>query len=279
MLIGFDADGSLLPRRLASRLVVSLKGVAAEEKRFERGLARLGLASMALLEGRNCRRGRLVVVTSEHSRRQAMSAYQLVREETRVVSEGIDLERWPRIERHQPSGPLRLLTVGRQYPRKDTAALIEAVRLLGSLGVEAALTVVGGGPELPRLRRLTASLGVEDRVRFSGEVDFTELKKQYRESDVFCLASRQEGFGIVLLEAMASSLPVVATHAGAIPEVVVEGETALLAPAGAAREMAEAVARLAGEPTLALRLGEAGRRRVAAFAWPRVAERFLSSIR
>lgn len=279
VLIGFDSDGSLLPRRLADRLVVSLKGVAAEEKRFERGLPRLGLASMARLERRNCRHGRLIVVTSEHSRREAISAYGLPERRTRVVPEGIDLERWRLVDHPRRVGPLRILTVGRQYPRKDTATLIEAVRCLGGLGVEARLSVVGGGPELPRLERLAAILDVEDRVCFTGEVDFTELKSQYRDADVFCLTSRQEGFGIVLLEAMASSLPVVATRAGAIPEVVVEGETALLVPVGSARKVADAIATLAWEPDRARDLGEAGRRRVASFAWPLVAERFLSTIR
>lgn len=276
--IGFDADGSLLPRRLASRLVVSLKGVAAEEKRFESGLPRLGLASMAVLERRNCRHGRLVLVTSEHSRRQAISAYGLTERSTRVVPEGIDLERWPQIDRPPRSGPLRLLTVGRQYPRKDTATLIEAVHRLGSSGVEARLSVIGGGSELPRLKRLAASLGLESRVRFTGELDFAELRRQYRDADVFCLASRQEGFGIVLLEAMASSLPVVATRAGAIPEVVVEGETALLVPVGDARAMAEAIETVARRPELERRFTQAGRKRASEFAWRIVAKRFLSAL-
>lgn len=278
VLVGFDVDGSLLPRRLARRLVVSLKGVAAEEKRFERGLPRLGLSILARLERRNCRRGRLVVVTSEHSRRQAISAYGLRRDDTRVVPEGIDLERWPSIERRRHSASLRILTVGRQYPRKDSATLIKALRHLESSGIEARLSVVGGGPELPRLRRLAAELGLEECVSIVGEVDFSELRKQYRQADVFCLASRQEGFGIVLLEAMASSLPIVASRAGAIAEVVAEGETALLAPEGDAGELAEALKRLAREPDLARDMGQAGRRRVEAFAWPLVARRFLSSI-
>ncbi len=277
--IGFDVDGSLLPRRLANRLVVSLKGIAAEEKRFERSLAHLGLASLAFFEGRSCRRARLVVVTSEHSRREAIRVYGLVEARIEVVPEGIDLERWPVIDRPPPTGELRLLTVGRQYPRKNTKTLIEAMPYLERLGVAASLTVVGGGPELPRLRALALSLGLTDRVRFAGEVSFESLQDHYREADLFCLLSRQEGFGIVLLEAMASVLPVVAARAGAIPEVVVDGDTALLVPAEDARAAAEAIARLAADPALARRLGGAGRARAEAFDWPLVAERFITAIR
>jgi glycosyltransferase involved in cell wall biosynthesis len=80
--------------------------------------------------------------------------------------------------------------------------------------------------------------------------------------DAFAMPSIWEGFGIVLLEAMAAGKPVVASRVATIPEVVVDGETGLLVPAGEAAALAEALASLALDPDLARRMGEAGRARL-----------------
>jgi glycosyltransferase involved in cell wall biosynthesis len=80
--------------------------------------------------------------------------------------------------------------------------------------------------------------------------------------DVFAMPSIWEGFGLVLLEAMAAGRPVVASRVATIPEVVVDGQTGLLVPAGDPLALAEAIARLAADPALARQLGEAGRDRL-----------------
>jgi glycosyltransferase involved in cell wall biosynthesis len=80
--------------------------------------------------------------------------------------------------------------------------------------------------------------------------------------DVFAMPSIWEGFGLVLLEAMAAGRPIVASRVATIPEVVVDGETGLLVPPGEPLALAEALAQLADQPALASRLGEAGRQRL-----------------
>jgi glycosyltransferase involved in cell wall biosynthesis len=80
--------------------------------------------------------------------------------------------------------------------------------------------------------------------------------------DVFAMPSIWEGFGLVLLEAMAAGRPIVASRVATIPEVVLDGETGLLVPAGDPLALADALARLAADPDLASQFGEAGRERV-----------------
>jgi glycosyltransferase involved in cell wall biosynthesis len=112
------------------------------------------------------------------------------------------------------------------------------------------------------LRAYAAERGMEDHVSFEGfRADVPGL---LAELDIFVLPSLWEGFGLVLLEAMAAGRPVVASAVGPIPEIVVEGETGLLVPPGDSDALARAVVRLLRDPRLAARLGRAGRARVEA---------------
>ena len=279
LIVGFDIDGFALPRASAPRRVVCLKGVAAEEMAFERGWPRLRLGLLARLEGRNARRARRVFVTSGHSRRAASDAYGLPAEKLSVVPEGIDLAPWDAlcaVPRPSRGGPPVVLSVARQYPRKNTASLIDAMPRVRAQVPGARLRVVGGGPMLRDLRRRAAALGLSEAVSFMGEVPRdADVRQEYFGADVFCLPSLQEGFGIVFLEAMAAGLPIVAARAGAAPEVAAEGEAALLVPPGDTGALADALVRLLRDAGLRARLGEGGRRRVRRYGWTEVARRFL----
>ena len=133
----------------------------------------------------------------------------------------------------------------------------------------ARLRVVGVGPELERLTTLHAELGLGQSVAFLGHIPFEQLAREYRDCAVFCLPSRQEGFGIVFLEAMAAGRPVVACRAAAIPEVVPDGAAGLLAPPGDPAALAEALIALltdrdaGGAPGSARGRGRRGLRRAA----------------
>lgn len=291
--VGFDLDGVFL--RPVSKgapdvpYAVALKGVAADERRFEEGLPRVTLALQAALEGRNARRASRVVVTSEHCRRVAVTAYGLDPERVAVVPEGIDLAAWPPAA--EPLGaegaeaglgegrPPVILSVARQYRRKDTRSLLEAFARVAPRRPEARLRVVGGGPELPRLRARARELALGDRVAFLGEVpDEGAVRREYLGADVFCLPSLQEGFGIAYLEAMAAGLPVVAARAAAVPEVVPDGEAGILVPPRDPAALAAALERLLDDEALRRRLGEAGRRRVERYDWKVVAGELLEAL-
>ncbi len=120
--------------------------------------------------------------------------------------------------------------------------------------------MVGDGPERPNLESQAEQLGLVDRVHFLGyQSDVTGILSYM---DIFALPSFGEGFGLVLLEAMACSKPVVATDVMSIPEIVQQGETGLLVPAQDVSALAQALETLIGNPELRDRFGKAGFQRV-----------------
>jgi glycosyltransferase involved in cell wall biosynthesis len=165
------------------------------------------------------------------------------------------------------------------YPRKNLGTLFRAYAHLQAAGVPFEGWVVGDGPCREAWERLRDRLGLRAQVTFLGTIPRRDLVRRYREASLFCLPSRQEGFGIVFLEAMASGLPVVAARAAAVPETVVEGEVGLLADPDDPAELADALGRLLGDPVLRADLGAGGRRRVERYRADRVAGQFLTSVR
>jgi glycosyltransferase involved in cell wall biosynthesis len=172
-----------------------------------------------------------------------------------------------------PADAPLVLEVGRLIEQKDHATLLRAVAQVP----EARLAILGWGPLEERTTALAAELGIADRVLLPGRV---EPRDWLERADVFAHTARWEGFGIVLLEAMLAGLPVVATGVSAIPEIVVDGETGLLAPAGDAGRVAEHLRLLLGDETLRRRLGEAGRARArGAFSVAAMADRTVEVYR
>lgn len=287
-IVGFDLDGCFLPRSTSGSLrVASLKGVAADEARFESGVPRARLRLLAALEARAARKADRVVVTSRYCLERAAEAYGLSRSRFDIVPEGIDLERWSDALRRTAAGASddrrgapTVLTVARQYPRKDTRSLLEALPTVLASVPDARLRIVGGGPELPALKRRAAELAVEASVTFLGELGRRDdVAREYARADVFCLPSRQEGFGIVFLEAMATGLPIVACRTAAVPEVVPDGDVGLLVPPSDPPTLARALVRVLRSPDFGRRLGAAGRERARRYDWSRVAERFMTVVK
>lgn len=293
LVVGFDLDGWALPPKLPARLgfryVVALKGVAAEEVKFESGWSRLRFEGIRRLEGRNARKAERVFVTSDYAAKAAIAAYGLDPSRVRVAPEALDegvlrraeAARSARLsddERAREPEPV-VLCVARQYRRKDIPTLLRAFERVVVRLPDARLRIVGEGPELRANRSLTARLKLEDRVSFTGSIASTDaLDAEYRAASVFCLPSRQEGFGIVFLEAMAYGLPIAAAAAGAVPEVAPDGVTSVLVPPGDAPALADALLRLLTDRPLAERLGQAGAARVARFDWPGTGRAFLAGL-
>jgi glycosyltransferase involved in cell wall biosynthesis len=269
--VGFDLDGYLRPAG-APPHVVCLKGVIADELRFEKGEIRAGLAKQAALERRNLMRAGHVVATSGYSA-QCIVNYYGYTGEISVVPELIDLGRWnelfgrvpPRGEQHE----FRLLTVGRFYARKRIGLLLEAMaRLAGESRV--GLRIVGDGLEGERWRALAQNLDLGERCCFLGDVSYEQLAQEYLYADAFVFPSAQEGFGIVLLEAMAAGLPIIATRSAAIPEVAPHALFAESTPAG----LAGAIRQLVESEDLRRTLATESRRRVLQFEAGQVARQF-----
>ncbi|MCC6418171.1 MAG: glycosyltransferase family 4 protein [Gemmataceae bacterium] len=279
LIVGFDIDGFLWSGRgRRSPYVVSVKGVLAEEARQETGRWRWLLGALARLERRNVRRAPLVLTTSDYCRRALVRHYGVPARRVRLVPEGIDLARWQRLVREVPptGDGATVLCVARQYRRKHVADLLRAMPLVRRVVPHARALVVGDGPEHANLRRLWAELQLGETVRLLGEIpDDEAVARLYRQADVFCLPSVQEGFGIVFLEAMASGLPVVATTAAAIPEVVPQGNAGILVRPGDVEGLAAALAELLRAPRQRAACAAFGREHVRQFDWPVVAGRFL----
>ena len=170
-----------------------------------------------------------------------------------------------------------MLTVGRLVEHKGQDQVIRALALLRESEPDLRYAVAGSGVFGIRLRALASELGVEDRVVFLGHVEDDELPALYNVSDVYVGASRVavdhvEGFGISLIEAAATSLPVIAGREGGMPEAVVEGVTGLLADPYDPASLAAAIRSLLDAPDHAAKLGAQGRRMAESrYNWQRVA--------
>jgi glycosyltransferase involved in cell wall biosynthesis len=166
------------------------------------------------------------------------------------------------------------LAVGRLIEQKDHATLLRAFARVREQQPEARLAILGAGPLEVETRALAASLGIHDAVTLPGR---TDIRDWLLRADVFVHTSRWEGFGIVLLEAMLAGLPVVATRVSAVPEVVVDGVTGALVPAGDVEGVARELGTLLADRERARRIGEAGRERARTeFSVERMTERTIA---
>ncbi len=155
-------------------------------------------------------------------------------------------------------GP-RLLSVARldaseRYKGIDTTleALVEVRKQHPTLRY----WVAGDGTDRPRLEQLARDLGVADSVEFLGRIPDEELHRRYAACDLFVLPSRAEGFGIVFLEAASYRKASVGADSGAIPEVIGDGETGAVVPAGDARQLAARLLALLGDAPRVRSMGE-----------------------
>lgn len=176
---------------------------------------------------------------------------------------GLDRGRW-------------LLSVARLTPHKGIDTGLRALAKLRERYPDLGYAVVGSGEQLPALQEMARALGVADRVRFLTEVPDSDLPGLYNCVEIYCGLSRitaeaAEGFGISLVEAAASGVPVVAGRSGGVPEAVQEGETGLLVDPERPDEVCGAIRSLLDDRALAGRFGAAGRRAVETYYnWDRV---------
>ena len=158
-----------------------------------------------------------------------------------------------------PDGPL-VGVVGRSVRQKGIDVLLEAFPSVALKHPGARLVVIGDGPQRPALVARARRLGLGDLVTFTGWVE--DAIRLMPACDVIVVPSRWEGFGLAALEAMGCARPVVASWVGALPEVVVDGQTGVLVPPEDAVALASAIAGLLDDPERAAALGAAGHARL-----------------
>ncbi len=222
-----------------------------------------------------------VAVTPELAK-VARDRHECDRARLRVVPNGIDLSRFgeARETRHRareeleiPEGAWVVGTVGRLSPEKDQAMLIQA--LAPELGPLVRLVLVGDGPEDKALRARVERTGKQEWVHFTGVRE--DVPRLLAAFDVFALSSRTEGLPLALLEAMAAALPVVATRAGGVPDLIEHALTGCLVDSGDVLAFHDALVSLERDPERAREMGRMGRQRVlAGYSLERMARDYQS---
>jgi|GEM_PF-5051175 len=189
-------------------------------------------------------------------------------EKVTVIPVGIDVSELPPMEAvrakclsQTPSSLIRLITVGRMIECKAFHALPEVARILTERGLNFEWTVIGNGPLFSKFIRACEQSGLADRFRIKGSLPFTEVQRLLWESDVMVLNAvvapngERESLGVSLIEAGAMGLPVVSCSVGGIPEVIVNGQTGFLVPAGELQTMADRILDLARDHALRCKFG------------------------
>lgn len=214
------------------------------------------------------RRADSILSVSRYTGETASRVQRVAREKILLLPPALDprqaepeppQDSWP-----VPPGSRVLLTVARlrsSEPGKGVDTVIRALPLLLATFPNLYYVVIGDGDARPSLESLAAETGVADRVLFLG-TRRGSLRCAYDSADVFVMPSRQEGFGIVFLEAMAAAKPVVGAARGGATEVIADGETGFLVDYGDVSALADRLTTLLADDDLRRRMGEAGRRKV-----------------
>ncbi|WP_188754875.1 glycosyltransferase [Microbacterium album] len=217
---------------------------------------------------RKVRDAAFVATVSEFNVRHLRERMPQLADRIHLVYNGLELSRFPYRPPAPPRTPLRVLAVGRLVEKKGFAVLIDAMAALRDEGVDAVLDIAGGGELADDLAARRTGLGLEERVRLLGPLPQDEIALLLREADVFaapCVVAQDgnaDGLPTVLLEAMATGVPCVATAVTGIPEVVIPGETGLLCRPGDADSLTGALGAFARGQADGVRMAAAARRLV-----------------
>jgi len=224
------------------------------------------------MQGRVIRRCDRVLTSSSETARQIEKSFRVSRDRIRNVANGLDTEFFRPANRISRE-PNRVLFVGNTDDTKKGARyLLEAMTFLPE---RVNLTIVDeGAPFKTYAPDLVQKLGIRPRVKFTGKLSSEDLRREYHSAQVTAVPSLYEGFGLPAAESMACGTPVVATSAGALPEVVGEDGAGVLVPPRDARALAMAIRQVLEDGVQRERMARAGRERVEnLFSWRKVAER------
>ena len=188
----------------------------------------------------------VVTVPSETTKKKLLSWG--FKDNIEVVSNGIDTKKFNSEnydkklkEKLCPKGEKLILHVGRITKEKRVTELLKIAKILDNKKLKFKLLVVGGGPELDNVKLQTKSLGLQKKIIYPGYISQKDLPKYYASADLFLTASTVETQGLVLLESLASGLPVIGADAEAIPELIKNGKNGFLFKSGKPKQAADQV--------------------------------------
>jgi glycosyltransferase involved in cell wall biosynthesis len=217
-----------------------------------------------------------VITVSASAAEETKNVFKVPTQKLRVIYNGIDTTIFRKLDGESKQHG-RLIMVGNSQDRKKGLVyLLEALRLLQRKN-DVKLTIVDRGlPDNEYAPQLVNRYNLDGRVNFTGKVGLEELVEHYSRAEVAVVPSLYEGFGLPAAEAMACGLPVIATTAGALPEVVEDGKSGILVPPQDAHALAKAIEQLLNDEQLRRVMGEEGRKRVQThFTWEQAAKKTL----
>lgn len=216
-----------------------------------------------------------IIAISRHNKKILAQLYPQQKAKIAVIHNGIDTVWWQsqllrftdeerkkiKEEAFQAKeNTLIVITVAELHERKGQKYLLQAIPEIVKKFPNVKFIFIGGGPNRENLENLAKKLHIENHVEFLGKQK--EIPKFLKSSDIFCLPSCREAFGLVNLEAMITGLPVIATRTGGIPEVIIDNKTGLLVESENSRELSRTLEKLIADPQLRNRLADAGQKRL-----------------
>jgi len=201
-------------------------------------------------------RATAVTATSRFLHEKIAALSQSAAERTTIVPFGVNV---PDSVTPEPPGPVRLCYIKHHKLKYGPIVLLKALAQCRDQVPDIRLTMAGSGKATPQLKKLTAELGLGDRVEFVGQLERDQIYPLLQKSHIMVMPSIcEEAFGVAVLEASACARPVIATRVGGVPEVVRDGETGLLVPPQDVAALADAVVRLASDARRRSDMGAAG---------------------
>ena len=214
------------------------------------------------------RSSRAIVVNSQDVAAYIMREYRAPHARIRVIHNGVDVDRFRPAGASGIDRPGPIVTVGRLVVQKNHSLFLRAAALLVQKGTDAHFTIVGDGPLRDALQVEARQLGIDDRVTFAGER--SDVDRILREASLFWLTSRWEGMPNVVLEAMASGLPAIATDVGGARELLRSGTDGFVVPEGDADAFVRHSQELLADAERREQCGRAARARAEEFSTPRM---------
>jgi len=228
------------------------------------------------LESAALNRMTYAVTISEEVREALISRYRFHDRNVLCTKNGVDTEWFTSSAPVPEHDVFTVFSAGRLIPRKRFDLLLRAFALLHSTNPTARLRIAGEGPQRSFLEGLARTLGISHRIAFLGQLDTQHLIHEFRGSSVFALASEAEGMPMILLEAMAMSMPVVVAGFPGVKSIVSHGEDGLVVTSSDPTRWAQTLVDVCDKPALGSSLGARARTKVERhFSWESTAEEIL----
>jgi colanic acid/amylovoran biosynthesis glycosyltransferase len=193
-----------------------------------------------------------------------------------VIPDGVDLSRFHPVKRDARPESVRILGIGRLIPRKGFDCLVRSLpEIMRLTDRDFCVEIVGDGPLRGDLTQLTEKLGVAQKVIFAGAVPYEHLDEKYQQADVFVLSSHAEGMPLVVLEAMASALPIVATQVQGMEALVRKNVNGYLFSPADHRSLGKHLAAIIDDDAVRPRMGRESTVIVQKYDWANITEQYL----